>query len=183
MNEFDMFDLGRMKYFLGIEVLQRDDGIFICQKKYAMEVLRRFGMEESNSVLNPVLPGFKVCKDADGVMVDATFFKQVPTELHLHAAKRALRYLRGTTNFGIFYMKGGSETLVAYADSEYTGDLEDKKSTSGYVFLMSSGAVSWSSKKYPIVTLSTVEAEFVAAAYCASQVVWMRRILEELGHS
>lgn len=133
MNEFDMSDLGRMKYFLGIEVLQRDDGIFICQKKYAMEVLRRFGMEESNSVPNPVVPGFKVCKDADGVKVDVTFFKQVvgslmyltatrpdlmfvvslislymgqPIELHLQVAKTALRYLRGTTNFGIFYRKG-----------------------------------------------------------------------------
>ncbi|KAJ8649924.1 hypothetical protein MRB53_002947 [Persea americana] len=153
MNEFDMYDLGRMKYFLGIEVLQRDDGIFICQKKYAMEVLR-FDMEESNSVLNPVVPGFKVCKDADGVKVDATFFKQVvgslmyltatrpdlmlvvslisrymvqPTEPHLQAAKRALRYLRGTTNFGIFYRKGGSENFVAYADSDYAGDLEDRK--------------------------------------------------------
>ena len=167
-------------------------------------------MEESNSVLNPVVPGFKVCKDEDGVKVNVTFFKQVvgslmyltatrhdplfvvslisrymgqPTELHLQAAKRALRYLRGTTDFGIFYKKGGSENLVAYADSDYAGDLEDRKSTSGYVFLMSSGAVSWSSKKQPIVTLSTTEAEFVAAAYCASQVIWMGRILEKLGHS
>ena len=72
---------------------------------------------------------------------------------------------------------------MAYADSDYAGDLEDRKSTSGYVFLMSSGAVSWSSKKQPIVTLSTTEAEFVAAAYCASQVIWMIRILEKLGHS
>lgn len=72
---------------------------------------------------------------------------------------------------------------MAYADSDYAGDLEDRKSTSGYVFLMSSGAVSWSSKKQPIVTLSTTEAKFVAAASCASQGNWMRRILEKLGHS
>ncbi|PNX85069.1 retrotransposon-related protein [Trifolium pratense] len=210
MHEFDMSDLGKMRYFLGIEVLQRNDGIYICQKKYALEVLRRFGMEGSNSVHNPIVPGFKICKDKEGVKVDATFFKQVvgslmyltttrpdlmfvvslisrymaqPTELHLQAAKRVLRYLKGTADFGIFYKKGGSENLVAYADSDYAGDLEDRKSTSGYVFLMSSGAVSWSSKKQPIVTLSTTEAEFVAAAYCASQIVWMRRILDKLGHS
>lgn len=175
-----------------------------------MEVLKRFGMEASNLVLNPIVPGVKISKDAEGVKVDSTFFKQVlgsliylttirpdlmfvvslisrfmgqPTELHLQAAKRALRYLKGTTNFGIFYKKGGSDNLVAYADSDYAGDLEDRKSTSGYVFLLSSGAVAWSSKKQPIVTLSTTEAEFVAAAYCASQVIWMRRILEKLGHS
>ena len=88
MNEFDMSDLGRMKYILGIEVLQRDDGIFICQKKYTMEMLRGFGTEESNSVLNPVVPGFKVCKDEDGVKVNATFFKQVVGSLMYLTATR-----------------------------------------------------------------------------------------------
>lgn len=68
--------------------------------------------------------------------------------------------------------------MVAYA-----GDLEDGKSKSGYVFLMSKGVVSWLFKKQPIVTFSTTEAEFVVAASCASQVVWMRRVLEKLGHS
>ena len=101
----------------------------------------------------------------------------------MQVVKRVLRYLNGTSDFGIFYKKGGSDDLVAYANSDYAGDLEDRKSTSRYVFLMSTGAVSWSSKKQPIVTLSTTEAEFMAAAYCASQVVWMRRIMEKLGHS
>lgn len=94
MNEFNISDLGRMRYFLGIEVLQRDDGIFICQKKYAMEVLRRFGMEESNSVLNPVVPGFKICKDVDGVKVDATFFKQaVGSLMYLTATRPDLMFV------------------------------------------------------------------------------------------
>nr|KYP50279.1 Retrovirus-related Pol polyprotein from transposon TNT 1-94 [Cajanus cajan] len=106
-----------------------------------------------------------------------------PTQIHMQAAKRVLRYLQGTVNFGIFYKKGGDEELLAYTDSDYASDLEDRKSTSGYVFLLSNGAVAWSSKKQPIVTLSTTEAEFVAAAACACQVVWMRRILKELGHN
>eukprot|EP00268_Persea_americana_P058420 TRINITY_DN70637_c0_g1_i1.p1 TRINITY_DN70637_c0_g1~~TRINITY_DN70637_c0_g1_i1.p1 ORF type:complete len:219 (+),score=27.04 TRINITY_DN70637_c0_g1_i1:370-1026(+) len=104
-----------------------------------------------------------------------------PTELHMQAAKRALRYLRGTVNFGVFYKKGGNGELLVYTDSNYAGDQDDRKSTSGYVFLLSSGAISWSSKKQPIVTLSTIEAEFVAAASCACQVVWLRRIMEMLG--
>lgn len=71
--------------------------------------------------------------------------------------------------------------LVAYTDSDYAGDLDDRKSTSGYVFLLGSGAISWLSKKQPIVTLSTTEAEFVAAAGCASQAVWLRRVIAKLG--
>ena len=173
-HEFDMTDLGKMRYFLGLEVLQRFDGVFISQKKYALEVLQRFGMDKSNSVHNPIVPGFKLVKDEGGVKVDKTYYKQIvgslmyltttrpammfvvslisrymenPIELHLQAAKRVLRYLKGTTGFGIFYKKGGDDKLVAYTNSDYVGDLEDRKSTLGYVFLLSSGAVSWSSKK------------------------------------
>jgi hypothetical protein len=206
MLEFDMTDLGKMRYFLGIEVIQRADGIFISQKKYALEVLEKFGMNKCNPVLNPIVPGCRLSKDEDGVKVDSTIYKQIvgslmyltatrpdmmfvvslisrymsnPTELHMEAAKRILRYLKGTTDFGVFYR--GTRELNVYTDSDYAGDQEDRKSTSGYVFLFSSGAVSWSSKKQPTVTLSTTEAEFIAAAFCACQVVWLRRIFETLG--
>jgi len=94
-----------------------------------------------------------------------------------------LRYLRGTTNLGIFYKKGGSDELIAFTDSDYNGDLENRKSTSGYIFMLSSGALSWSSKKQPVIILLTTEAKFVDAASCACQVVWMRRILEKLGNA
>lgn len=79
-----------------------------------------------------------------------------------------------------FTKKGGNEGLVGYTDSNYAGDLNDRKSTSGYVFMLGSGAVAWSSKKQPIVTLSTTKAEFVAGAACASQAIWMKRIFEKL---
>lgn len=209
-QEFDMTDLGKMRYFLGLEVLQRPNGVFIYQKKYALEVLQRFGMDKSNYVHNPIVPGCKLVKDENGVKVDKTYFKQIvgslmyltatrpdmmyvvslisrymenPTELHLQVAKRVLRYLKGTTEFGIFYKNGGDDELVAYTDSDYAGDLEDRKSTSGYVFLLSSGAISWSSKKQPIVSLSTTEAEFIAAASCACQGVWLKRVLGMLGEN
>ena len=203
-TEFDMTDLGRMKYFLGIEVLQKADGIFITQRKSAQEILERFNMAQCNSVHNPVVPGFKLTKDEEGVAADSTVYKQIvgslmyltatrpdlmfsvslisrymerPTDSHFQAAKRILRYIKGTIVFGIFYKKGGKAELVGYSDSDYAGDQNDRKSTSGYAFLMTSGAVSWSSKKQPVVTLSTTEAEFVAAASSACQVVWLRRIL------
>jgi hypothetical protein len=70
-----------------------------------------------------------------------------PMEIHLQAAKRALRYLKGTVNYGIHYKKGGDGELLAFTDSDYVGDMEDRKSTFGYVFLMSSSAISWCSKK------------------------------------
>ena len=208
--EFDMTDLGKMKYFLGMEVLQNSEGIYISQRKYAKEVLERFGMEKSNSVKNPIVPGDRLTKNEGGVKVDATKYKQLvgslmyltatrpdlmyvvclisrfmasPTEMHLQTAKRVLRYLKGTVDLGVFYQKEGNGELMAYTDSDYAGDVDDRKSTSGYVFLLSEGAVAWSSKKQPVVTLSTTEAEFVATASCACQGVWMRRVLEKLGHS
>lgn len=177
---FDMTDLGKMRYFLGLEVLQRSDGIFLCQKRYALEMLQRFGLDRSNSVHNPIVPGVKLTKNESGVKVDKTYYRQIvgslmyltstrpdmmfvvnlisrymenPTELHLQVAKRVLIYLIGTTEFGIFYRKEGNSELLAYTDSDYAGDLDDRKSTSGYVFLLSSGAVSWSSRKQPIVSL------------------------------
>ena len=80
-------------------------------------------------------------------------------------------------------VKGGEGSLIAFADSDYAGDVDDWKSTSGYVFMLGTRAVSWSSRKQPVVTLSTTEAEFIAAASCACQGVWLRRILEKLGHA
>ena len=210
MQAFDMTDLGKMRFFLGIEVLQKQEGIFLCQRKYATDILKKFAMYESNHVKSSIVPGFKINRDVDGATVDDTYFKQIvgslmyltttrpdimysvslisryrskPIELHLQAAKRILRYLNGTTSYGIFYKKGGAEDLFAFTDSDYAGDEEDSKSTSGYVFFLSSGAVSWMSKKQPIVTLSTTEAEFVAAAACACQAVWMRRVLRNLNHA
>ena len=100
-------------------------------------------------------------------------FMSTPTELHLQAAKRVLRYLKGTINLGVFYRKKGDGELKTYTDSDYAGDLDDRRSTSGYVFLLSEGAMSWSSKKQPVVTLSTTEAEFVAATSCGCQGVWI----------
>jgi hypothetical protein len=85
--------------------------------------------------------------------------------------------LKGTVSLGLFYKRGDTTRLVAYTDSDYVGDIDDRRSTSGYVFLLNGGAVSWASKKQPVVTLSTTETEFVAAASCACQCVWMQRIL------
>lgn len=207
-EEFSMTDLGKMKYFLGVEVVQDEVGIFIGQKKYALETLKKYGMKDCNSVKNPMVPGNKLTKTGAGEEVDPTAYKQLvgslryltatrpdliysvnvvsrymenPNERHMMAVKRILRYVQGTASYGIQYLRGGEEKLVGYVDSDYAGDEDDRKSTSGYTFMFGGGAVSWSSKKQPIVTLSTTEAEYVAAAIGACQAVWMRNVLAEIG--
>lgn len=184
MIEFDMIDLGRMSYFLGMEVVQRLEGIYVGQRKYAQEVMERFNMDQCNSVHNLVILGFKLMKDEDEVVVDNTTYKLIvgslmyltaarpdimfvvsliskymehPTELYLQVAKRVLRYLNGTIDFALFYQKGGNEDLIAYMNSDYAGDQDDRKSTSRYVFMLSSRTVSWSSKKQLVVTLSPLK--------------------------
>lgn len=168
-KEFDMSDLGRMKYFFGVKMVQNSDGIFICQRKYAKKVLERFGMERSNPVNNPIVPGCKLSKSGSGaVSVDAIKYKQLVgsllylmatrpdlmfivglisrymeklTEMHLQVSKRILRYLKGTMELGIGYRKGGEGSLIAFVDSDYAGDVDDQKNTSGYVFMLGTGAI------------------------------------------
>jgi hypothetical protein len=105
-------------------------------------------------------------------------FMEEPRVCHLKRAKRILRYIKATLTEGIFYDKNVDVNLVGYTDSDWTGDIETRKSTSGYAFHLGSGVVSRSSKKQPVVALSTAEAEYIAAASCAIQAVWLRRILE-----
>ncbi|WMV26045.1 hypothetical protein MTR67_019430 [Solanum verrucosum] len=103
-----------------------------------------------------------------------------PTKLHLLATKKTLRYLQGTKDFGLFYKKGEKSDLIGFADSDYAGDQDDRKSTLGYVYLLGTTVVLLFSRKQKIVTLSSTKAEFVVATTCAFQAIWVRRILDEL---
>ena len=208
MSEFEMLDLERMRYFLGIQILQHTHGIFMCQRKYVQDVLSRFGMKDCNAVKNPIVPSTKLSNNDVGSKVDATLFKQVigrliyltttrpdlmhgvslisifmtnPTENHWLASRRILRYLKGIAEFRMYYKKGESINVVGYTDSDFAGDVDDRKSTSGFVFLLGCGVVSWSSKKQLVVTLSIIEAKYIATAFCACQSIWTKRIMETLG--
>ncbi|XP_072071940.1 secreted RxLR effector protein 161-like [Arachis hypogaea] len=164
-------------------------------------------MEHSKPVSTPVGEKFKLLREDKGGAVNLTYYKSLigslryltttrpdivfgvgllsrfmeePYTNHLQAAKRILRYIKGTLNDGIYCENTNEVNLVGYTDSDWAGDIETRKSTSGFVFHLGSGAISWSSKKQPVVALSTAEAEYIAAASCATQAVWLRRILEEL---
>ena len=108
-------------------------------------------------------------------------FQSNPKESHLTAVKRILRYLKGTDDLCLYYPRSGSFELRGYADADYAGDLVNRKSTSGMVQFLGPCMVSWGSKKQNTVALSTAEAEYVAAAACCSQILWIKQQLRDFG--
>ncbi|PKI36750.1 hypothetical protein CRG98_042852 [Punica granatum] len=108
-------------------------------------------------------------------------FLSCASELHMIAAKRVVRYLKGTATFGVKFTKGNQFKLCGFADSDWAGCVEDIRSTSGYCFTIGSGCFSWSSKKQEFLAQSTAEAEFMAASAAANQAIWLRKLLVDLG--
>ena len=106
-----------------------------------------------------------------------------PTKLHWALVKRILRYLKGTADLGLRYTVDGTEgdKLTAFCDADWAGDLDERKSTSGYVLMLSNCAVSWKSKKQTVIALSTAEAEYIALSAATQEVSWMRKLLDDLG--
>ncbi|XP_052308549.1 uncharacterized mitochondrial protein AtMg00810-like [Populus trichocarpa] len=204
---FEMTDLGLMSYFLGMEVKQSDDGIFICQQKYTKEILKKFHMESCKSTSTPMNLKEKFSKNdgtnkADegqyrsliGCLMyltatrsDIAFavsllsrFMHCASELHLQAAKRIVRYVKGTISYGIKYSHLQNFMLHGYSDSDWAGSVDDMKSTSGYCFSFGSGMFSWCSRKQDSVAQSTAEAEYAAATAAVNQAIWIRKILVDL---
>ncbi|KAL4313405.1 hypothetical protein GQ457_01G015130 [Hibiscus cannabinus] len=103
-----------------------------------------------------------------------------PVHSHWKELKQILRYIQGTVSLGLFYSKTEDYKLVGYSDSDWCRDIDDRKSTSGYVFFMGDTAFTWLSKKQPIVTLSTCEAEYVAASWCVCHAIWLRNLLSKM---
>jgi len=110
-------------------------------------------------------------------------FQSAPKESHFVAVKRILRYLVLTPTLGLWYPKGSTFVLHGYSDSDWAGDKVDRKSTSGACHFLGQSLVSWSSKKQNCVSLSTAEAEYIAAASCCAQLLWMRQTLKDYGVS
>ncbi|XP_042944487.1 uncharacterized mitochondrial protein AtMg00810-like [Carya illinoinensis] len=188
MASFEMTDLGKMHYFLGMEVSQEKDEIFCSQKKYTEDLLKRFNMTGCKLVAIPLIPNEKL-RNEDGVKkVDASTYRslvgsllylcntrldilfatsmlsrfmQCPSQIHFGTAKRVLRYLQGTIGLGMWYKKSSSIKLVGFTDNDWTGSSDDMRSTSGYCFGLGSAMLSWSSKKQGYVAQSTAEAEYV----------------------
>uniref|UniRef100_A0ACD5TR82 Uncharacterized protein n=1 Tax=Avena sativa TaxID=4498 RepID=A0ACD5TR82_AVESA len=205
---FKMSDLVLLSYYLGIEVEQKNGEIKLCQSSYAQKILRIAGMESCNACATPMECRLKLSKHDGAEAVDASHYRSVvgslrylvntrpdiacavgmvsrymeaPSKKHWMAVKQILRYVQGTIGYGCCY-KADAEGLVltGYTDSDHAGDIDDRKSTTGVVFLLGRNIVTWSSRKQNIVATSSCEAEYVAAASGACQGVWLSRLLGEM---
>ncbi|KAK8936281.1 hypothetical protein KSP39_PZI013961 [Platanthera zijinensis] len=206
-KEYEMSDLGEMRYFLGLQIKQSSGRIFLNQEKYIEKILEKYNMTDCNPVTTPMTTGTRLRKedqakpvsiedyrslvgslvyltntrpDIENAVSILSRFMTQPSSEHLTAAKRVLRYLKGTKNFGLTYKEEEEPALIGYTDSDWGGDADDRRSTSGYIFMLGSNLISWSSRKQKIVALSSAEAEYVAACSAASEAVWLQKLLQDL---
>eukprot|EP00253_Pinus_taeda_P035202 PITA_35202 len=180
-EEFEITDMGLLRYFLGIEVDQNENGIFISQEKYVNEVSSRFNMQECKAAITPMIMGLKLSKEDNSKDFDPSLYKSIVGSLiYLTATRPDIKFTVSLISRFVERPKEAHWQAAKRILSDWAGGLDDQKSTSSYFFHMGLGAISWASKKQPIVALSTAEAEYVAATAVACQAVWMRRMLRSI---
>lgn len=193
--------------FLGIEILQVEEGIFLHQTKYIEDLLERFGMQDCITLPIPMQPGLQF----DGSECDPNLeFQQLIgsllflvrctrpdiayathylsrffgsyNKLHMNAAKRILQYLKGTKSLGIMYTESEADrdVVCAYVDADYGSDTTSRKSTSGVLFTHNNSPIVWMSKRQTCISLSSCQAEYVALALAGKEAVWVTRLYLEL---
>nr|GEV12120.1 uncharacterized mitochondrial protein AtMg00810-like [Tanacetum cinerariifolium] len=207
-DKFQMSSMGELAFFLGLQVKQKQDEIFISQDKYVAEILRKFGLTDGKPASTPIDIEKPLLNDPDGEDVDVhaymsiigslmylnssrpdimfaicacARFQVTPKASHLHAVKRIFRYLKGKPHLGLWYPKDSPFNLVAYSDSDYAGVSLDRKSTTGGCQFLGCRLISWQCKKQTVVGTSSIEAEYVAAASCCAQVLWIQNQLLDYG--
>ncbi|KAK6126757.1 hypothetical protein DH2020_039502 [Rehmannia glutinosa] len=208
MKTFEMTDLGLLHYFLGIEIHQRKDSIFISQKKYAESLLKKFKMEGCKTVATQ-LDNNKALKKEDGspkahnsqfrsligsllylnatrpdIMYATSFlsrFMQNPSQIHYGERESEYSDIRKEQRTMVFGMNVMHSKLIGYLQTTIkAGSIDDKKSTSGYAFTLSSGIISCASKKQATVAQSSTEVEYITVAMTTYQTIWLKRILEDM---
>ncbi|GKD68885.1 putative ribonuclease H-like domain-containing protein [Tanacetum coccineum] len=209
-KKFQMSSMGELTFFLGLQVKQKEDGIFISQDKYVTEILKKFGFSDVKTASTPMETHKPLLKDADGEDVDEHLYRSMigslmyltssrpdimfavcacarfqvnPKSSHLHAVKRIFRYLKGQPKLGLWYPKDSPFDLVAYTDSDYAGASLDRKSTTGGCQFLGCRLISWQCKKQTVVANSTTEAEYIAASNCCGQVLWIQNQLLDYGYN
>ncbi|WVZ79223.1 hypothetical protein U9M48_026827 [Paspalum notatum var. saurae] len=207
-KEFEMSMIGELTFFLGFQIKQLKEGTFIYQEKYTGDLLKRFKMDDCKSIETPMATNVKLEADESGIKVDQTLYRSMigsllylcasrpdimfsvclcarfqadPKESHLTTVKRILRYLKHTPSIGLWYPKGASFELLGYSDSDFAGCRVECKSTSGGCYLLGRSLVLWSSKKQNCVSLSTTEAEYIAAGSSCAQLLYMKQTLKDYG--
>eukprot|EP00253_Pinus_taeda_P029854 PITA_29854 len=163
-----MKDMGLMHYFLGMEVWQRDGEVFVSKGEYANEILRRFRMEICKPMETPLVGNWRKEDATSGELSQAMV---QPTKLFWKAAKHVLRYLRGTTQYGLWYRWTEGVKLQGFIDADWAGSPSDRKSTFGGILNLGSTAVSWYSRRQRSVALSIAEAEYMAASQATCEAI------------
>ncbi|XP_031256169.1 uncharacterized protein LOC116114160 [Pistacia vera] len=173
-NEFEMTGLGEMSYFLGMEIHQSHHSIFVNERRFANEILHKFNMGSCKPVDTPLVVNLKLSKDDGTEKVDEKMYRSMigcllywtatrpdlmfatsvlsrfmtsSSKIHLKAAKRVLRYVKGSVELGIWLKKTENLQLIGYSYSDWAGCIDDMRSTSCYVFFLNSRAICWHSKK------------------------------------
>ncbi|GKD18228.1 uncharacterized mitochondrial protein-like protein, partial [Tanacetum coccineum] len=199
-KKFQMSSMGKLTFFLGLQVKQKEDGIFISQDKYVTEILKKFGFSDVKTANTPLETHKPLLKDANGEDVDEHMYRSMigslmyltssrpnimfvvcvcarfqvnPKVSHLHVVKIIFRYLKGQPKLGLWYPKDSPFDLVAYTDSYYAGASLEMKSTTGGCQFLGCRLISWQCKKQAVVANSTIEAKYVDASSCYGQVLWI----------
>ena len=195
-SKFEMSLMGELTYFLGLQVKQMEDTIFISQSKYAKNIVKKFGLDNASHKRTPAATHLKLSKDENGVVVDQSMYRSMiesllyltasrpditfvvgvcaryqakPKMSYLTQVKRISKYINGTSDYGIMYSHSTNSKLIGYYDADWAGSADDRKSTSGGCFFLGNNLVSWFSKKQNYVSLSTAGAEYIAArSSCSS---------------
>ncbi|GJT76671.1 putative ribonuclease H-like domain-containing protein [Tanacetum coccineum] len=207
-SKFQMSSMGELTFFLGLQVKQKEDGIFISQDKYVAEILKKFDFANVKTASTPIETQKPLVKDEEASDVDVHLYRSMigslmyltasrpdimfaicacsrfqvtPKSSHLSAVKRIFRYLKGKPKLGLWYPRVSSFDLESYSDSDYAGANLDRKSTTGGCQFLGRRLISWQCKKQTIVATSTTEAEYVAAASCCGQVLWIQNQMLDYG--
>ncbi|XP_015166295.1 uncharacterized mitochondrial protein AtMg00810-like [Solanum tuberosum] len=206
-NEFKIKDLGRLQYFLGLEILYKDSGVIISQRKFTIDLLHEFDCSDCKSVSSPLESTVKL-KAGEGILLtDPTYYRKLvgklnfltntrmdiafsvqylsqflqnPREPHLKVAYHVLRYLKNDPCLGIHLSNNADCSITTYCDSDWAACPDTRKSVSGYVVLMGDSPVSWKSKKQTTISLSSAKAEYRAIRKAVGELVWLERLLIEL---
>jgi hypothetical protein len=206
-KEFEVKDLGKLRYFLGIEVSRSSKGIYLSQRKYILDLLSETGMLGCRPALTPIDQNHRLSSES-GQSVDRAQYQRLvgrliylshtrpdiafavsvvsqfmhdPRTHHMDAVVRIIRYLKGNPGRGLLYKSNGNLQVECYTDADWAGSLDDRRSTSGYCTFVGGNLVTWRSKKQNVVARSTAEAEFRSMAHGICEVMWLKIILTELG--
>ncbi|GKA41340.1 putative ribonuclease H-like domain-containing protein [Tanacetum coccineum] len=158
-------------------ITQKDDGIFISQDKYVDEILKKFVFSTVKTTSTPMETSKPLMKDENVEDVYVHLYRSMIGSLII------FRYLKGQPKLGLWYSKDSPFDLEAYTDSDYAGASLDRKSTTGGYQFFGSRLISWQCKKQTIVANSTTEAEYVAAASCYGQVLWIQNQMLDYGYN